>query len=847
MKQEQRQERSKGAARRGLAGWSFRSRLGWSAVALVTIAVAATAVYTFYRTEITNAFLTSQLTDSVVGQAEKEISSTAARHALELDNFFRDVNNSMEMLGDSAQRMLDRQSDFTGSWDAARQLVQLPQGSWDNPNTEPGSVFVPARELLSEKLIAEINTLKQIDTIAPSVLQNNPDMIALYFGSVEGETLYYPNVDLAAILPPDFDITQRPWFLAAEPGANPQGGVVWSVPYVDAALNGLVVTSSLPVHDSTGRFRGVIAADLQLVRISELISTIRVAQSGYAFLIDEKGRLIAMPEAGYADLGLSAGDFQGDAALDSILTKVPLDVFQIIIKMTTRQSGMRLTNLNGVEKYVAYQHIPSIGYSLGIVVPVSETQSALIATRQRLAEESRRTLVNLAASLVILLGIAMLVSRWMGNTLARPLAQLTETASRLAEGDLSAEAVSQSRDEFGVLAGAFNSMTSRLRELIGSLEQRVAERTAELEQATRQSAKRAEELQAISEVARAVSTEMDLEKLLTLVTHVVSERFGFYHVGVFLLDRVSQYAVLRAANSPGGKRMLARGHKLQIGQVGIVGHVAGTGEGRIALDVGEDAAFFDNPDLPETRSEMALPLRVRGSIIGVLDVQSVEPNAFAPADVETLTILADQVAIAIENARLLLESRQALEDSQAMYGEFVGRAWEQKTARSIVGYRHAAGVGEAVEQPVAWDETQAVFETGRPAVVDGPDAVPAVAVPIRLQNRIIGVLNVRSPETGRVWSLDEIAVIEAVAERLGLALENARLFEETSGRAAREHAVAEIASKIRQTNDPQVMIRTAIEELQRVLGVNRVEIIPQVVSAHLPGRENGNEGPERNK
>jgi GAF domain-containing protein len=117
------------------------------------------------------------------------------------------------------------------------------------------------------------------------------------------------------------------------------------------------------------------------------------------------------------------------------------------------------------------------------------------------------------------------------------------------------------------------------------------------------------------------------------------------------------------------------------------------------------------------------------------------------------------------------------------------------------------------------------------------DSTLAIAVPIRLQNQVIGILDIRSSESSREWSEDEIAMLEAIADRLALALENARLFEETSGRASREHAVAEITSRIRETNDPQVMIRTAIEELQRVLKVSRVEIIPQVVSAHLPGRE----------
>jgi GAF domain-containing protein len=830
-------DRPKPARNGWFSGMSFRSRLSWSTVLIVALAVAATTIYTFYRTGLTNTYLTGQINDSVENQTEKELTFAATRHARDLDNFFTSASSSIETLGTSIQLLLKpyATAGSGGSWDARLKLSRLPQGSWDNPNIEAGSIFVPAQEQLSDSLVAELNILKQIDFIAPSMLKENPDMIAIYFGSMEGETLYYPNVDLAAILPPDFDVTKRTWFQLASPNQNPDRKVVWAVPYQDAAQNGLVLTTSLPIYDDFNRFRGVIAADLQLAKISNQIGNIRFAQSGYAFLLDKEGHIIAMPDAGYTDLGLSKGDFQGELALEPILDKVPLEVFDIVIRMTTGQSGVLQTTMNGAEKYVAYQPIPSVGYSLGIVVPVSETQATLVATREQLANESQRTLVNVIVSTVALLAVALLVSRWTGNTLAEPITQLTETATRLAEGDLSAEARSQTRDEVGVLANAFNVMTARLRDLIESLEQRVEERTIDLQQATAQSAKRAEELQVVSEVARAVSKEFDLEKLLELVTNVVSNRFGFYHVGVFLIDQVNKTAVLRASNSPGGKRMVSRKHSLPIGQVGIVGHVAASGEPRIALDVGEDATFFNNPDLPDTRSEMALPLIMRGQIIGVLDVQSTESGAFTTADVETLSILADQVAIAIENARLLAETREALAESQALYGDYVSRTWKRKTAQSVIGYQYSAGIGGLLEEPVEWNEVKTALSTGRAAMSD--EKIPTVAVPIRLQNQVIGVLNVRSAEANRVWTRDEVAVIESVADRLALALENARLFEETSSRAAREHAVAEITSRIRETNDPQVMIRTAIEELQRVLNVSRVEIIPQVVSAHLPGRE----------
>ena len=826
---------------RGFSGISFRTRLNWGIVLIVAVAMTGTAAFILYRAQITRNFLAAQVTDDVTRLTKSELSSTTSRRAEDLDNFFSSASNNLYTLSVATQSMFVQETtqDTIGYWDARQKLFRLPNGSWDNANTEAGSVFLPAQDQISDAVVSELNQLKQLDLFVPSILKKNPDTVALYFGSTTGATLYYPNIDLAAIVPADFDITKRPWFVAATPGADFWRNLVWSVPYQDAAQHGLVVTSSVPVYDLASRFRGVIAADMQLAKISELVSSIRVAKTGYAFLLDKEGRIIVMPKQGYADFGLNPADLQGDQALEPVFKKVPLNIFQLMFRMTTGQSDIRTVSMSGVDKYVAFRPIPSIGYSLGVVVPVSETQSELLDTQTKLANETRSTLINLLITMLILLAVSLLVSRLMGNALARPLTELTNTATRLAEGDLSAEAHSQTQDEVGVLANAFNVMTSRLRDLIASLEQRVSERTADLEQATLQSKKRANELQIISEVARAISTEVDFEKLLTLVTKTMSERFGFYHVGVFLLDHLNKNAVLRAANSPGGKRMMQRGHKLSIGQVGIVGHVAASGEARIALDVGEDATYFNNPDLPETRSEIALPLSLRGRIIGILDAQSTQSGAFTSADVETLSVLADQVAIAIENARLLAESQQALAESRALYGEYVRQTWERKTAQNALGYHLASGVGRTVEQPVEWEEVQTALKTGRPAVSDEKKAISAIAVPIRLQNQIIGVLDIRSPEAGRGWTSDEVAVIESVAERLALALENARLFEEASGRAARENAVAEITSKIRETNDPQVMIRTAIEELQRVLNVSRVEIIPQVVSAHMPGRESG--------
>jgi len=207
--------------------------------------------------------------------------------------------------------------------------------------------------------------------------------------------------------------------------------------------------------------------------------------------------------------------------------------------------------------------------------------------------------------------------------------------------------------------------------------------------------RRAAQLAAAAEVARSATAILDVSQLLDETVRLISKQFGFYHAGVFLLDETGEYAVLRAASSEGGQRMLARGHKLKVGEVGIVGYVAGTGEPRIALDVGADAVFFDNPDLPDTRSEMALPLVSRGRVIGVLDVQSTEPAAFTEEDVAVLRAMADQLATAIENARLFAETERSLAETRDLFeaSRAIGAATTPgEVGRALVEYAAQADV-----------------------------------------------------------------------------------------------------------------------------------------------------------
>ena len=211
------------------------------------------------------------------------------------------------------------------------------------------------------------------------------------------------------------------------------------------------------------------------------------------------------------------------------------------------------------------------------------------------------------------------------------------------------------------------------------LEQRIEQRTNELK-------KRASQLEAASEIAQDVSKISSLEELLPHAVNSIRDRFGFYHAGLFLLDDRKQYAVLRAATGDAGRAMLAGGHRLRVGEVGLVGYVVAKGESRIALDVGADPIHFKNPLLPLTRSEITLPLKVSDQIIGALDVQSEKQEAFTLEDVRVLQIMADQLAVAIEKARVVDQLQQNVRELEVSYQQYTRKAWRSHLRGSRKNY-----------------------------------------------------------------------------------------------------------------------------------------------------------------
>jgi GAF domain-containing protein/HAMP domain-containing protein len=463
--------------------------------------------------------------------------------------------------------------------------------------------------------------------------------------------------------------------------------------------------------------------------------------------------------------------------------------------------------------------------SNGWGVIVQQTEESLFAPVRNF---QRISLIVLFVGAALLIWLTWLTIR----EVMQPVRSLTDTATAISAGDLNQNAQVYGEDELGVLAASFNTMTSQLRDLIGSLENRVLERTRDLE-------RRALELQVTAQVAREAAAIRDPDKLLQDAAKLISEQFNFYHTGIFLIDQTSlsspvrptesvqgpAYAVLCAASSDGGRRMLTRGHRLRVSQQGIVGYVAGTGEPRIALDTEKDATYFDNPDLPMTRSEMALPLKIGNRVIGVLDVQSKLANAFNQEDLETLQILADQLSVALENARLLSESKQALRELEEQYSEQIRKGWQKKISNKRLGYM----IGPLGIQPLAEKAEMSMQENSEDMI----PVIPEIAAPIKLRNQQLGTLHLRRHVELGEWTEHDKKLIQEVVTQMSLALENARLLEQIRERARHEELINQIVANTQNTLSLEGAMRSAVEEVTRVFNVSRVRI-------RLSGDNNGN-------
>ena len=378
-----------------------------------------------------------------------------------------------------------------------------------------------------------------------------------------------------------------------------------------------------------------------------------------------------------------------------------------------------------------------------------------------------------------------------------------------------------------------------LREMSQANEQ-LQTRTQEREQAYELLQRQTSKLRTVTEITRAGSSILDPEKLLAEVVERIQEGFkavGVYYVGLFLIedtDDGEQMAVLKSATGEAGKLLLEMRHKLELNDSNPIGWCIAHRESRIAMNVEAGSVQFDAIPMPHTRSEIDLPLRSRGRVLGALSVQSTRDVSFDEADISALQMMADQVAVAIDNARLFSQTEAALEEAQSARRRYLLHAWRKfLTVKPVerVDYTHSGvDVGEEeflrAARRAARLHERAIVQDGPAADSSGEssESQTALVVPLKLRDQVIGTLTLHETHRQRPWTSGDISMAETVAEQIALSVENLRLMDETQRGAVRERLVSEVADRMQRAMDMETLARTTAEELKRALGGTRAYV-----------------------
>ncbi|MCI0518938.1 MAG: GAF domain-containing protein [Chloroflexi bacterium] len=795
---------------------SIRLKMLFLMASMTAVAAVSIAAIAIYVSQASSQGAQEVSNRALLDQAEDYLTRTTQANARELDQILDEVKRQTVQVAAFAAGVLSSDTAYHRPefWLAEAKLTRRADGQYANGVDDPASVFIPNTADYSSAILRDAEMSAYLDAVLSSTFHNTPNLEAVYFATPRDLVRYYPNVNLGEVLPPDFRASQRIWFTGSAPQDNPEKMPWWTPPYLDATGLGLVTTAAAPVYSASGEFLGVVGMDLTLNQIRERVNTAGFLESSYSFLVDSAGRAVALPDQGFVDI-LGRQPEAAEVAAD--LTQPQPAFAPLLTKMLAGETGLQTVTVAGRSLYVAYAPLPSAGWSLGSVIEASAITQTTLPLRESIRQSTRSLIFTRIVPITALIFLLVVATGLvLANRLVVPLRNLIAKVQKFGAGDYNVTIAYAGNDEIGLLAANFNTMAAQIRSSVGMLEARVSERTRELEQRTNQ-------IQVAAEIAREAAAIRDLDALLNHAVNLIRSRFGFYHAGIFLLDARNEYAVLRAAASEAARELLSRGHRLRVGAVGIVGYVTGSGLPRIALDVSADPTYFRNPLLPDTRSEMALPLKIGERIIGALDVQSQDANAFSQEDVNIMQVLADQLTIAIENARLFQSSQESLHELERLYGRFSRDAWETLgKERDVVGYYYD---GRNTLPITAHKESIL------------PDAESGVHVPLAIRGQVVATLDVWPP-AGEDLSLTQQEILRALGDRLAQALEGARLYDEARARAAREERINLLGAQVRNSVEIETILQTTVREIGKALGASRTYI--QIAS---PTGQNGGEDP----
>jgi len=334
----------------------------------------------------------------------------------------------------------------------------------------------------------------------------------------------------------------------------------------------------------------------------------------------------------------------------------------------------------------------------------------------------------------------------------------------------------------------------KLKESHAQLQIGVKDQTADLEH-------RLGQIRSAAQISQLIAAEIDPQKLLQQVVDLIKDRFALYYAGVFLISEDNLFAKLEAGTGEAGRRMVAEGHKLGVGGSSMVGWATANRKARIAMDVGQEAIRFDNPHLPLTRTELALPLLRGKDPIGALSIQSTEPEAFDEDDIIVLQGIADSLATAIENAQFISKIELNLNEINKLNQQYLKDAWD-KTIESDT----PTTITVESDEDIIEDENATYYD-----------------IPITLRDhQVIGNISLQSNRGS--WSGEEKEFMKEVSNQAALALESARLLDESQNRVQREQTLNELTARFSRSLDVDSLMQTVVRELGKLPSVSKVSL-----------------------
>lgn len=622
--------------------------------------------------------------------------------------------------------------------------------------------------------------------------------------------------------PSDYDQSDEEWWQTAY--SNGQGAVYISQPGFDESSNTFAINIAVPIYDSESQaVLGILRSTYSVAALIGLMASVKPAEIDRVDLIfpnnitlsEKEASLVPISEETIAQLQAHQAEPYQEITSDDTVTLVS----QAPIRTFTDQSVVA---------------------NLGWLLVIHQSKQLALAP-----VESQIRLILLLA--LIIAGVVAAAAVGIAQILSTPITRLTATVLQISAGDLNKQAEVDSDDEIGKLALTFNAMTRQLRETIDTLGQRMSERTQQLE--------------TVVDISRQLASILDLSDLLRKVVTLTKETFGYDQVHIYLLDGAAEALVLTESYEAADMEFDPRGQIIPLTAAGNPVARAAY-EGRIVRteNISEDSLWQPNLQPDKICTQIAVPISLGREVVGVLDVYSTRLEDLTDSNETTLQALANYVAIAVRNARVFTETQDALYQAQRLQRLYTSQAWAQFTTTHPTTMYEFRQPSASPLVDTSTPEITAVLQKGQTVTLKLAEAkngtnghaspglatnLPpnetitpdkssqvddieqsrlALATPLSLGHQIIGVLGIRDDNPERRWTKEEIALIEAVSEQMSLAIENARLFNETQKRAGREALTRQITDKIRNASTIEAILQTTVTELSNALGVSNTFI-----------------------